>query len=342
MHLVGIDFDNCKYIFTESNQEIGTNIASYARGIQITSATTQIEQAIGPSENWYLHVLATDKAGNKVERISENSVKIESTAEFHYTGGVQTADLIPGKYKLECWGAQGGSVEGRTNYNRAYGGYSVGTINLNTSTNLFVYVGGKGNSFQNGAVTVVNGNGYNGGGSTSTQSNTQFYGSGGGGATHIATEQGLLSELIDYKDSISENISKEILIVAGGGGGSSTSSNSVNNSTTDGEGGSGGGYIGSNGTTTNASTQVRNPGTGGTQLSGGESYATITASTYTSAIQEATFGLGANPQTTYAGYMRVAGGGGYFGGGGGVHSGGGRRLRLHRKSIPYRKTYGRI
>ena len=55
--------------------------------------------------------------------------------------------------------------------------------------------------------------------------------------------EGLLSELHDdYKDSISENISKEILIVAGGGGGCFYYNNG-NNFVSFGNGGSGGGYI---------------------------------------------------------------------------------------------------
>ena len=31
--------------------------------------------------------------------------------DFKYTGKVQSITLIPGKYKLECWGAAGGNGE---------------------------------------------------------------------------------------------------------------------------------------------------------------------------------------------------------------------------------------
>lgn len=166
MLLVGIDFDNCKYIFTQSSDEIGTDIASYARGTKITNATTQIEQAIGPAENWYLHVLATDKAGNKVEAVSENGVEIESTAEFPYTGSEQTANLLAGKYKLECWGASGGnsiSYTGTTNAIGGYGGYSVGVINFSKIEKLYIYTGQTGDVIQGKGKTTRTS--YNGGGS---------------------------------------------------------------------------------------------------------------------------------------------------------------------------------
>ena len=39
---------------------------------------------------------------------------------FDYTGSVQTATLTPGRYKLECWGAQGG------NSNQSNGTYGNG------------------------------------------------------------------------------------------------------------------------------------------------------------------------------------------------------------------------
>lgn len=122
------------------------------------------------------------------------SMSTGQSTTYNYTGGVQQVTLGPGTYKLETWGAQGGSTEG------GLGGYSVGQISLTTTTTLYVVVGGQGgnpNSTSNG--------GYNGGGYSIA------YGTGGGGATHIATAAGLLQNLSSNKTSI--------LLVAGGGGG---------------------------------------------------------------------------------------------------------------------------
>ena len=85
-----------------------------------------------------------------------------------------------GTYKLEVWGAQGGDTYygSATLKTGAYGGYSVGTIKLDTNTTLYVVVGGKGEtstSINPGSDTssTRNDGGYNGGG--------RGYGVGAGG-----------------------------------------------------------------------------------------------------------------------------------------------------------------
>lgn len=111
---------------------------------------------------------------------------------FDYTGAVQEVTLNPGKYILECWGAQGGY---RTDSSKGgKGGYSVGTIDLQASTKLFVYVGGQ--------ATTTSG-GFNGGGSRSSYN-------GGGGGSDIRIGQ----------DSLYARV-----IVAGGGGSDGSTSN---------------------------------------------------------------------------------------------------------------------
>ena len=109
-----------------------------------------------------------------------------------------------GNYKLECWGA---GVDGMD----AYGGYSVGEILLNPQNILYVCVGGKGSLFSG---TSGGKGGYNGGGDGGNGYIPKNWngGTGGGGATHIATQTGLLKELEnDYKT--------KLLLVAGGSGG---------------------------------------------------------------------------------------------------------------------------
>ena len=62
---------------------------------------------------------------------------------FDYTGSVQTTTLTPGRYKLECWGAQGGngSSNGNSNINAVggLGGYSVGTITLSKTQKVYIF-----------------------------------------------------------------------------------------------------------------------------------------------------------------------------------------------------------
>ena len=175
---------------------------------------------------------------------------------FAYTGSVQEYSVpCTGTYKLEVWGAQGGSyvVTGGA------GGYAYGNAYLLKSTNLYIVVGGAGNAASGTREVAVSG-GYNGGGSgrTSGAYDKTWYCSSGGGATHIATATGILSSLSANKQSI---------LMVGGGGGGGLYSNSGNAGAGvlpvyNFYGGAGGGLIGSN------SVQI-NTAYGGTQTAGG-------------------------------------------------------------------------
>lgn len=121
------------------------------------------------------------------------------------------------------------------------GGYSQGTITLDTNTKLYIVVGGTSTGYAGG---------YNGGGRGG------YSGYGGGGATHIATtNRGVLSNYNSYRT--------EILIVVGGGGSGNNDYGTV------GTGGSGGG---TNGGSTIYNHNDANPpmNTGGTQSSSGK------------------------------------------------------------------------
>src|SRR6218665_96748 len=167
---------------------------------------------------------------------------------FTFTGNQQTVNLPAGPYQIECWGANGGDG---TYYSGASpnlidggkGGYSTGTITLNSPTTLYIHVGGRGSNVNSG----VNLGGYNGGGNSS---NAGYQAGSGGGASHVATAPGLLSTLSGNQAAV--------LIVAGGGGGGGNQS----------LGGDGGGLIG---VTPPVATQfsLRTPGGGGSQNAGG-------------------------------------------------------------------------
>lgn len=169
--------------------------------------------------------------------------------KFPYIGGEQEF-VVPtsGKYKIETWGAQGGSYN--STYIGGYGGYSVGIISLTKNDKLYINVGGKGEIAVN---TTISG-GYNGGGKANTGSSNDIAGS-GGGATHIAISSGLLSSL--------ENKKNDIIIVAAGGGGSYYYRD-FNSS-----GGNAGGYLGNNPTSGTCFGRTYNSGTKANQTQGG-------------------------------------------------------------------------
>ena len=216
---------------------------------------------------------------------------VDNTWDFDYTGGEQTfAAPVSGTYKLETWGAQGGSAN--ETYYGGYGGYSSGQIALDINQKVYVNVGGTGITDDDfDASTYVNG-GYNGGGIACGYKDKLA--SSGGGATHIATSAGQLTSLSNKKTNI--------LIVAGGGGGGGYQQEGYS-----GAGGSGGGY---NGVTGKYVINYQNLyiSNGATQTSGG-SFIQYGAYTY----YASSFGSGGG--ASKANGNASGGGGGYYGGG---------------------------
>ena len=235
------------------------------------------------------------KQGNGYAKIvyigsNENNIpdEVYYTYDYSYTGEQQifTAPL-DGYYKLEVWGAQGGTVTG---YRGGYGGYSSGAVALKKGDKLYVNVGGAG---QGGAVSTNYTGGYNGGGATNG-TGTDHYHASGGGATHIAKVSGQLA-------SIGVSKLDQVLIVAGGGGGAYIHNAGTGYASI---GGSGGGYIGTAATTSGSNGKQ---GLGGSQTAGGR----YTSSTETTSTIFGSFGKGGTPSASWG----SAGGGGYYGGG---------------------------
>lgn len=222
---------------------------------------------------------------------SEVTICTQNISSFSCTETIQTYTVPKsGHYKLEVWGAQGGSSGSR---HGGYGGYSTGEIDLAEGDILYIGVGGMGGNNNN------RGAGYNGGGDANYGGNRAD----GGGATHIAKVTGTL-------DSLSSNIN-DILIVAGGGGGAASYSGNDQ-----GDGGSGGGYIGGHGLYNDSTTGDSNShtGSGGTQLAGGETDDYTTQST-------GAFGQGASRDDGDL-WGGSGGGGGFYGGGASTNNAG--------------------
>ena len=143
-----------------------------------------------------------DKEAVKTLVLKGKTYPVGTVFNFDYTGTVQEVTLPPGRYKLQCWGAQGGDSY---DYDAigSMGGYSEGEITLTQVTTLYVFVGGKGG---NGSTSSMVNGGWNGGGGSvgyvkyngsttmaigggglSDNSKTFSYPACGGGATDIAT-----------------------------------------------------------------------------------------------------------------------------------------------------------
>ena len=202
-----------------------------------------------------------------------------------YSGDYVTISLPAGTYKLECWGAQGGSFN--TSYIGGKGGYSYGSLTLTAAaTTLYLYAGGKGT---NGTTSGTFAGGFNGGGQAYTSSATYDMSAGGGGS--------------DIR--VGDNVLINRIIVAGGGGGAGSYSSSYRYS-----GGAGGGTSGIAGGSYSASYPS---GGVGTATSAGVSYYGSSYADSTTYFTPAAFGTGGAAKSS--GYC-AGGGGGWYGGGG--------------------------
>ena len=202
-------------------------------------------------------------------------VKIQTgdIINYGYTGAVQSVTLPKGVYKLEVWGAQGGYRSSSTYGGK--GGYSVGTITLTKETNVYVYVGGSGNT---GGAS----GGFNGGGKKYS-----YYG--GGGASDIRIIQdSLYARVIVAGGGGSDGASNKTGMYGGGNTGGSTTENYGT-----------GGYGGTQTGVSSSSWQTTTQSTSTTSQSGAY----------------AGFGFGGNGIYRSSGYGGAGGGGWYGGSG---------------------------
>ena len=131
--------------------------------------------------------------------------------EFPSVASMQSIDVSPGKYKLKCYGGDGGYA--RYFFEAARGGYSEGIINILSNKTLYVNTGGSGNpryfypikfDIHSQLIDYVPNISYNGGGTPINGTNIWDRVS-GGGATDIRIDGDTLNHRI---------------IVAGGAGSS--------------------------------------------------------------------------------------------------------------------------
>ena len=135
--------------------------------------------------------------GSNMSVVSEYSFGVGGTI-MDAAYGTRELTLPAGKYKLECWGASGGSSSSSGSAG-GKGAYATGELTLSAQTTLTVNVGGQGLSAAFDAPET----GYNGGG------NAWYYSGGGGGCSDIWLN------------------GERIIVAAGAGGGGNGSRNSV-------------------------------------------------------------------------------------------------------------------
>ena len=210
------------------------------------------------------------------------TLKMGDILNCPYTGNKISITLPAGKYKLECWGAQGG-YRSSTTYG-GKGGYSKGVLTLKEATNIFLYAGGKGNTGLSASNSIFSG-GFNGGGYRFGQ-----YGGGGASDIRIGT------------DSLYARV-----IVAGGGGSDGNAA----------KGGGAGGGVSGQATTANG---YGTGGLGGQSTYSGSSTSTTATTQATSGLNSSNaaltyggFGFGGAGLYVNSGYGG-AGGGGWYGG----------------------------
>lgn len=157
---------------------------------------------------------------------------------YDYTGSVQQVTLPKGKYKLQCWGAQGGNVSGSYTATGSKGGYSEGVLTITDPTTIYIFVGGQGTSSSTSSTSGTANGGWNGGGASvrkSSYDSSDTYGESyprpGGGATDMC----LVTSTMNYSSGRTNRSSASLLsrfIVAGGGAGASARYTEITTTTT--------------------------------------------------------------------------------------------------------------
>ena len=202
-----------------TNSSIGTSAVTYyyskdggATYVSSTSPTYTFDN-LEPLTEYTFMAYSVDSSGKTSSIFTTTATTdYKYVGLFDYKNTAQVFNVIvSGYYKLQVWGAQGGSYD--TSYIGGKGGYAEGVVYLNTGDTIYVYTGGQPSGYNTSATSNnTNAGGFNGGGAgrTYSYSGTTTYGLGGGGATDIRLNSDTLYNRI---------------IVAGGGSGATNGTN---------------------------------------------------------------------------------------------------------------------
>lgn len=147
------------------------------------------------------------KSGNGYARISYLGTERENADGYTYNNTPYYVYTVPttGTYKIDLWGAQGGSIDG---VDGGRGAYTSGNISLTQGEKLYFYVGSQGSRGYAG---------YNGGAVGGTESQHV----GGGGSTDVRYFTSTPST-DDLKWNSFNGLKSRIMVAAGGAAGVTT------------------------------------------------------------------------------------------------------------------------
>ncbi|WP_277122521.1 glycine rich domain-containing protein [Bacteroides ndongoniae] len=202
---------------TPQSGQAGTNPISF----QLVSENESFED-----KTIRIRAVCGNARSEKTIVLKGKSYPVGTVFNFAYTGSVQEITLPKGRYKLQCWGAQGGNVSGSYTATGSKGGYSEGVLTLTKPTTIYVFVGGQGTSSSTSNTSGTANGGWNGGGAStrySSYDSSGTYGNSyprpGGGATDMC----LVTSTMNYSSGRTNRNTASLLsrfIVAGGAGAS--------------------------------------------------------------------------------------------------------------------------
>jgi len=246
-------WNQTKYVLTKSLSDATVTFSSSNTNLVNVNSSTGVLTAGSSLVSSGTATITAQATGNYTSSAVTYTVTTRNYKDFSYNGvssggydgSVQSISLPKATYRMECWGAQGGSPDDDSQsrwggVRGGYGGYVAGNIENPSTRTFFVYVGGQSiPGYNHSTATVFNG-GWNGGGAARG-------GQGGGGATDVRLTSGDWNNLTSLCSRI---------LVAGGGGGWDC-----------GRGGEAGGLIGYTGYVGQGSNS-EGTGSGGTALGG--------------------------------------------------------------------------
>ena len=199
-------------------------------GLMIIDLTSAFGAGNEPTKDWCDNNIPYFEG--TIQFMKSVNLKKGDIINIPYSGSAKAICLPAGKFKLECWGAQGGYRSSATYGGK--GGYSTGNLTLIEPTVLHAYAGGfPGSGTTNAGSSVIRPGGFNGGGDR-----YGYYGGGGGSDFRI----------------IYDSLYSRIVVAGGGGSDGATAKTGMH----------GGGTSGGS-----ASQNYGTGGGGGTQTAGG-------------------------------------------------------------------------
>ena len=157
------------------------------------------------------------------------------STDFEYTGDEQTFTINKsGFYRLQVWGAQGGSCARSENMCGGVGGYAEGVVHLDKDEEIYIYVGGSGDTGGlaggfNGGGAGINFNGGGGGTDFRVEGNTLYHRivvAGGGGSGGRGGDAGGYSGSGEYSNNYGGGVSGGCALGFESGCGTQTSAGS--------------------------------------------------------------------------------------------------------------------